>query len=1026
MGVDGEETPRVSERIHKLQPDRTIQLRGFDHLGAAAAMHSASEQGFTVSGVFRDAADFAVLTLWDADNFYEHPRLKYLPDFRFGGLTLQFDVEYTNLMPLDCGKYPTIDWPFLNAVTPAGDTRQIRLSDHAEVVLNPNEPAAGEFVVQGEGLEGYDRVTLWYLNLAFDYIVPGKVSTVWTYAAGAPGQVHSVIAGSRSYVYTEQAGDSSTMIATRLAARINGLEGGYEADPEIAASEGENPGELRLRTKLASGAAVTVSGSGQPVEELLHVQASTVAAALAAQINGVDYEQVQTPFALRAEADGSTLRIETVKGGFDANFITIYATWKNERLRMAQRKQRLSGGSSNARLRVTLDFEALGLGEARLMWMTFAPRLSNGEAYTGAEWSAVFSNWSVTGPDEVKYLQFAGPESVTVHCGAGECSYTGAWDPVAGFYLDNAARRSFSPGAAVEVRLSCEKPHEIWLVTELGPDGPAVHWSVADGPAGVVETGLAGVTPFTAWRRLSGLRPAGETVVTLTVPEGIGFVFNALAAVEPVEAPGRQVADARVSAALDYSTDHTFKLPPARILWMFEQLGWRAPVNEYLGVFWWNERRREGGSAGSRVLVFDGEFAGGDQILLDIGGQVCGKTVFPGDTLETIAAHFEYLINATYVGVWAKAEGGELRLEARSSSPAYEFEIEVEMELGAGSTGTLTGAGLLPGGSMGQWVIDAAAGQALNRAARDWHADFYQECGGRGLGVRTACSMELVNPPAEFAARVPDGAMVATSVGFGSLLSTHCAFNESMLGYQKKVFAELAGLMAAAGVTPELQCGEYCWWYFTNWQESHPEGGMAYYDAETEAAAQTALGRPLHRFRRMTDNPGVNGGQDALFLRNRLRDYAEGVMSYVRGQYPQARFEVLFPYDVNHPEPAGVHMLGGALNRFVNLPEEWEGPGTSGFDRFKLEALDFGAWSRDLDLMRRCLRFGRGLGWSVGALGLMTPVFRAGYPWEREVGEALEMGYGEVHLWAFDHLCLYGMDGRDRQGRRSGWQGGGN
>jgi hypothetical protein len=243
----------------------------------------------------------------------------------------------------------------------------------------------------------------------------------------------------------------------------------------------------------------------------------------------------------------------------------------------------------------------------------------------------------------------------------------------------------------------------------------------------------------------------------------------------------------------------------------------------------------------------------------------------------------------------------------------------------------------------------------------------------RGAGVGCADGVfDGVGEPAgsEFAARFPDGAVVATSVGFGSLLSTHCSFNESMLAYQKRVFAELAGLMAAAGVTPALQCGEYCWWYFTNWQESHPEGGMAYYDAETEAAALTALGRPLHRFRRMTDDPGVNGGQDALFVRNRLRDYAEGVMGHVRGLYPQAQFEVLFPYDVNHPEPAGVHMLGGALNRFVNLPVEWEGPGTSGFDRFKLEALDFGAWSRDLDLMRKCLRFGRGPGVERGSTGL--------------------------------------------------------
>jgi len=51
----------MSEPIFKLQPNRTMQLRGFDAFGAAAAMHSATENAFTVSGVFRDAADFAVL-----------------------------------------------------------------------------------------------------------------------------------------------------------------------------------------------------------------------------------------------------------------------------------------------------------------------------------------------------------------------------------------------------------------------------------------------------------------------------------------------------------------------------------------------------------------------------------------------------------------------------------------------------------------------------------------------------------------------------------------------------------------------------------------------------------------------------------------------------------------------------------------------------------------------------------------------------------------------------------------------------
>ena len=66
----------MPEAIYKLQPDRSIYLQGFDAFGAAASMHSASPGGFTVSGVFRDAADFAVLILWDADCYFEHPSFK--------------------------------------------------------------------------------------------------------------------------------------------------------------------------------------------------------------------------------------------------------------------------------------------------------------------------------------------------------------------------------------------------------------------------------------------------------------------------------------------------------------------------------------------------------------------------------------------------------------------------------------------------------------------------------------------------------------------------------------------------------------------------------------------------------------------------------------------------------------------------------------------------------------------------------------------------------------------------------------
>ena len=87
-----------------------------------------------------------------------------------------------------------------------------------------------------------------------------------------------------------------------------------------------------------------------------------------------------------------------------------------------------------------------------------------------------------------------------------------------------------------------------------------------------------------------------------------------------------------------------------------------------------------------------------------------------------------------------------------------------------------------------------------------------------------------------------------------------------------------------------------------------------------------------------------------------MRDHAAALMAHVHTTHPTAKFELLFPYDVNHPTPAGIFNLGGALNRFVNLPVEWETKLGSGFDTLKMEALDFGAWSRNLDLAKMAIR----------------------------------------------------------------------
>lgn len=996
----------MAERIYKLQPDRTVYLRGFDFLGASAAVVDAAPDGFTVKGTFRDAADFAVVVLYDADNFFEHPRIKYLPDFNFDGLVLSFDLASSNLMPLNSRKYATIDWPYLDVETPEGVTVQVRLSEHAEVIAAPDQPASAEFQIDGDALDAWDRVTLWYQNMAFDYIVPGKIRTEFTFYAGSPGTLHSIWVADREYSYTEQDGDTSAAVAAQLIAAVNG---GAAGDPEVQASQGSQPWMVQLERKLDTGAAVPVAATGNLGDTLYHVKAATVCRALRDQINGASYAG-QAPFSLTAEAVGTTLRIKTIEGGYDANFLSMYTVSKNARLRAVPEVAGFNGGSSTAVLRVRLDFAALGLGQIRKMWLTLAPRLANAEDYQAAEWEAQFTNWTVTGPEEVKRLAVAGPGSVRVEALDTRCEYTGAWMLENGFYPGNAAKVAEAPGAGVTVRYYCAKPHDLWIWTSLGSGRGAAAVEVDGQAQGSFSAMLGGSDPVITRRKVAAGLQAGDHTVRLAASGTGPFHFAGLEAAVESDVPEPVPAQSWMTPALDYSTDHAYKLPPARILWNLKQLGCSGGLNEYIGIFWWNERKRAGGVAPEVWVEFGGAFAAGDQVFVDISGQRLGKTVLLAETPEVIARHFALIVNASMVGLWARTDGPRVILRARSAAPAYEFLVEASVVRAEGSSGVVSGGGWIRGGTMGTWEVDTAATQALNAGARAWHENLYRLCAAEGRPVTTALSMELVNPPQELAARYPDGAAVITDMGFGGLRSTHCAFGNGMLGFHKRAFLEVAGLMAGAGLTPDLQFGEFTWWYFTNYSAANPAGGMAYYDDETRAAAAAALGRELHIFRGPDDEAGVNGGADALFLRNRLRDYAAGLAAEIRAAYPGARIEILFPYDVNYPAPAGAHGLGGRLNRYVNLPAEWAAKVSSGFDRFKVEALDFGVWSRNLELAKQCLELPIMLGWPPDAVRAMIAVFRGGYPWQREVQYARELDMPGVSLWAFDHVSLFGWE----------------
>jgi len=1001
----------VPERIYKLQPNRTIQLRGFDDLGASAAVHAATSDSFKVSGIFRDPADFAVVVLYDADNFYEHPRLKYLPDTNFSGLTLSFDAAYSGLMPLDSPKYPTIDWPFLDVIRPDGTTAQVRLFDHATQTGGTYAAASGQFVIQDNGFVEYDRLTLWYQNIAFDYIAP-KVTCAYAFYAGGAGTVHSITIAGTTYSYTETADRSSAQVALAVASA---------AGASTYVTAGASSNSVSLRALRTDGASFTVSSTADSLTYTLYsVGAATVVQNLSAQINAVDWTGMGLILPLSASASGATLTIASTRKGYDGNMIKMYAVWKNERLRTDSPTTGFSGGSSDATWHVSLDFSALSIPAIRQMWLTMAPPLANGAAFTDTEWQAVFTNWTVTGDEAVKMLQVAGPGSIRIDEDNKSCSYTGtSWETETGFYSGSFARRASTVNDSVTIRYHCPVTHDLWVGTSLYSDRGVAGVRLDSDTETDLDCHLSTEPAVNTRRKVRSAVAGGAHTVTLRLKSGTYFYFDFLEAVVATDVPDAPPTRTRISPAMDYSTDHSYKLPPARIHWMMDKLGFAGPMNTYIGVFWWNQRKRTGATIPSATITFGGAFDAGDQIFVDIGGETVGKTVFANETTDTFAMHFASFINETYVGVWAAASGSTLTITTRSPKPAYSYTFSAWKETTTSSSGTVSTTGSLSGGVAGTWEVDPAQTPPLNRGVREWLADLYTEGHSRGRQMMTSASMELVNPPAGFAAMFPDGQPVATSVGFGSLNSTHCALSANMLNLQKGVFKTIADLQAAAGLTPAIQFGEMLWWFFTNYSSSNTAGGMAYYDADTSAAALAELGRPLALFRNPTDAPAT---PDATFLRNRLRDHAAAIAAHVKSFHSDTKIELLFPYDVNHPQPAGIHNLGGQLNRYVNFPAEWETKSTSPFDYIKMEALDFGAWSRDLNLAESAMIFPIDLGWPRDSVRYMLPVFTGGYPWNKEYLLALRENVANVNLWAFDHVCLYGLPPQELKGTRRAFQ----
>jgi len=486
------------------------------------------------------------------------------------------------------------------------------------------------------------------------------------------------------------------------------------------------------------------------------------------------------------------------RGGMDGNMIDVESRSATATLDSSgssafgsgrQNNKQLSGGNSNVTWTISLDFTALGIDDLRQCWLTLAPLLANGAVYPVTEFTALVTNWSVSDPSGNRPLKVSGTGSVYTGNRDSAVTYAGSgWSEELGFFWKGQARNTSTTSDSVTIVYNCSSTHNVYVGTSLYVDRGIVDVTLDGDSATELDSYLNVTTALVARRLVRSSIAAGEHTVVIThkgtqhgSSSGFEFYFDFLTAAVETDVIDAPVVSADLSPAIDWDTDATYKITPQRLLFYLERLGFEGDINEFVGVFFWNQRIRAGGSAAAVYdVTFGGTWAVGDDTTLTIGGTPLRKTVRnldidSGDVniaREILATTLASEINYTFVGVWAEVAGANNEIcRVHLRTPLFKFTTAVAK---TSSSGTVGETADLTQGTEGIWTIDETITPKVNVAVKKWHENFYVDVNALGWTSTAAFSMELLNPPDDpsggkvWAARFKDGTVVRTATGFGT------------------------------------------------------------------------------------------------------------------------------------------------------------------------------------------------------------------------------------------------------------------
>lgn len=199
--------------------------------------------------------------------------------------------------------------------------------------------------------------------------------------------------------------------------------------------------------------------------------------------------------------------------------------------------------------------------------------------------------------------------------------------------------------------------------------------------------------------------------------------------------------------------------------------------------------------------------------------------------------------------------------------------------------------------------------------------------------------------------------------------------------------------------------------YFPNDGLGTSYSGMPFYDAWNQSTFAAAYGHAMATITTNTVSPSAYPDETA-YLPAVIGNFTDAIMSHVRATYPDCRFEVLYPTDVNQT----------AFNQAINYPAGSWTP--AALTCLKTESFGF-TLGRDLDQGWQTLAFGTSLGFAAAQRSHLVGVGDSTTAWLKEARAAKGKRFESVVLFALDQFCLIGYPVPLPEGLRRSFRSGG-